>query len=116
MLVDRYLRIFPRTFHSLSLIPDISALTGDALVSWLLCQLLGCTLWTCKLCSLPALRLKKEPEDSERDIKDLLDRRSYLSETKILEQHPTVNGRRQAEHSSHLHYSGKKEATIDRRD
>ena len=38
-----HLRVTRITFHSLSLFPDISALMGVSLASWLACQLLGCT-------------------------------------------------------------------------
>ena len=38
-----------------------------------------------KPCSCPALRIKKEPRDGDRDINGLLNRGSYI---KVLEQHP----------------------------
>ena len=38
---------------------------------------LGCTPQACKPCHCPALRPKKEPRDSDRDISGLLDRTSW---------------------------------------
>lgn len=46
--------------------------------SW---YVLGCTPQTSKPCACPALRAKKEPGDSDRDVSGLLDRVSYTSET-----------------------------------
>ena len=37
------LRVTHTAFHFLSLFPDITALMGVSLASWLACQLLGCT-------------------------------------------------------------------------
>ena len=51
------------------------------LPSWLTYQLLGCLLQACKPTCCPALRLKKVPGYSHRDINGLSDRGSYTSET-----------------------------------
>lgn len=45
--------------------------------------------------SSSALRLKKEPRDSDRDINNLLDKRSHASKTKVLERTHTVGDERQ---------------------
>ena len=45
----------------------------------LLPQMLGCISQAGKPCSCPALRLKEEPRDSNRDIPGLLDRGSSMS-------------------------------------
>ena len=76
--------------------------------------LLGCTPQTCKPCSCPALRPKKEPGDSDRDINGLLDRASYRSAAK----HPAATPHcvRQTEGKTWQQSSllGEKEATIYR--
>ena len=71
--------------------------------------LLGCTPQACKPCSCPALRLKKEPRDSNRDISGLMDRGSYTSETKgSWSNIPPQQGG----HGSNLCYSREEEVTI----
>lgn len=44
--------------------------------------MLGCTLQACGPCGCSALRLKKEPGDSDRDVSGLLDRGPYKSAAK----------------------------------
>ena len=68
------LRVTHTAFHFLSLFPDITALMGVSLASWLACQLLGCTHRPASL--VVAQPLRKEPGDSDRDISSLLDRGS----------------------------------------
>ena len=75
-------------------------------------RLLGCAPQPCSLCNCPATRPKKKPGVSGRDISDLLDRDSYKSEAKVLEQHPTIYGQRQAGQSSNLRCTGEEEATV----
>ena len=72
---------------------------------------LGCTLQSCNPCNCPAMRLKKELGVCNRDISNLLDRKYYKSEAKVLEQHPTVYGQGQAGQSSNFCYSVDDEAT-----
>ena len=72
---------------------------------WPVRRLLRCTTQACKPCSCPVLRLKKEPEDSDRDINHLLDGGTY---TGSWSDTPTVCAR----HCSSLCYLGEKEATI----
>lgn len=62
--------------------PTSRVLTGIASVPWLAHQSLGCTSQAFKPCSCPALRPKKEPSDSDRDIKGFSGRGSYTSEAK----------------------------------
>ena len=45
---------------------------------------MGFTMQVCKTWSCPALKQKKEPTDSDRDINSLLDKRSYKFEAKRL--------------------------------
>ena len=64
-------------------------------------QVLGCILQTGKDCTCPASRWKKEPRVSKGDINRLMEGGS-----KVLERHPTVCGRRWAEHGSSLRSQG----------
>ena len=68
----------------------------------------------CKPCSCPAFRLKKEPRDSYRDIRSLLDGDLTCLQQKGLERHPCVWSRQEAGHGSHTPYSGEEEATTYR--
>ena len=54
------------TFHSSSLFPDISGLSGISLASWLLQQFWGCTQQAYRPCPCPPSRPKKEPRVSNR--------------------------------------------------
>lgn len=72
--------------------------------SWLL----GCIPQACKPCSCPASRLKREPGHSDRDIIGLLDKETLHIWSKVLEQHPTVCGRRQTGRGSSPPSSGNK--------
>lgn len=51
---------------------------------------LGCILQVCKTASCPALRLKKEPRDNNRDISGLLDRESYIKGPGLMPHWQTV--------------------------
>lgn len=79
MLVDG-----PTNFHPLSLLPDILALTGATSVSWVLCQLLGCTMspTSPKPYTWLTSRPKKEPRVSDRDIRGLKDGVTYMSDAR----------------------------------
>lgn len=46
-------------------------------------KVLGYTLQAFKSCHFPAVRLKEEPRDSDRDTHNVLDRESYTFEAKV---------------------------------
>lgn len=48
----------------------------------MLCQVLSCTLQTCKPCTCPASGPRKKPRVSHRDINGLMDRETYLFEAR----------------------------------
>ena len=80
------------------------SLTKRCLLKYVPVKVLGYTLQASKSCHFPAVRLKKEPRDSNRDIYDVLDRESYTFEAKVSGQHSTMDGRWQPGHGSHLPY------------
>ena len=55
----------------------LSAALGEIAIS------MGCTSQAGKPCSCPALRVKEEPRDSNRDIPGLLDRGSFMSGARL---------------------------------
>lgn len=62
---------------------------------------------------LPRLGTKQSPEDSDRDTQGLLDRAgSHLCTETVLERH--THHEHEAEHGSHLTYSGEEGAAIYR--
>ena len=57
---------------------------------------------------LASLQTEKKPENSDRDISGLPDRESYVSEVKgSWSNTPAVYSGQQAEHGSHICYSGR---------
>lgn len=65
------------------------------------------TLKTCKPCSCPASRAKKEPRDSDKDFNSVLDRGSHVSKAKDPGVTPTeAAGRQTPQPSSPLSRAG----------
>lgn len=64
--------------------------SADTLFSQVPSFMLGCSLHAYKPCSCPALRLKKEPRDNNRDISGLLDRESYIKGPRLMPHWQTV--------------------------
>lgn len=73
--------------------------------------MLSCALKACNPCRCPVMRPKKEPGVNDRDTICLLDRDSYKSEAKVLEQYPTMYGQWQVGQGISLHCTWKEEAT-----
>ena len=73
--------------------------------------MLDYTLQACKPCSCPALRLKKEPRDSDRDINGFLDRGSYTKGPGVT---PHCAWQKASRYENNLPNLGEKEATIYR--
>lgn len=87
--------------------------TSEAIWAWIL--LSDCPPQSCKSCSCPAMRLKKDPRDSNRDINGSTDRGLLHVQINVLEQHPTMSGRQQKDTAAVFTLGGK-EAPIYRGD
>ena len=84
------LRVTHTAFHFLSLFPDITALMGVSLASWLACQLLGCTHRPASLVVAQAQDRRQSPETApETSVVWCL----IHIKQRILEQHSTMSGK-----------------------